>query len=309
MSVQSRRKMRRPVALRDLPKLNPVRVREFAPSAPGLRGKSNILGRGSTVQAPTAALANGALAHAFELDSLTRPGAGAHRGATVLPPALAIAHESGADGRALIPDPLTVPPSQTDAGRDAEDGGVFAFDGRHLESRAEDRVLEPGELADKFQRLTRAAVEERDAGALYERLQQPELLPDCGPQPPTLVGSRSTAATCPGDRAYEGTYRSASGLAAARRQFWLSAPPSMPTSICCATSPNLRRSTAGAGPSSARDGSGDGEGEARTSGATRQPHYRQYRSGDHCWAAVVESSHGTAGEVAVIVDRTVAEEK
>jgi len=68
----------------------------------GPGGRSHILGRGSAVQAPAAALANGALAHAFELDSLTRPGAGAHPGATVLPPALAIAQEKGADGRALI---------------------------------------------------------------------------------------------------------------------------------------------------------------------------------------------------------------
>jgi 2-methylcitrate dehydratase PrpD len=68
----------------------------------GPGGKSRILGRGSAAQAPAAALANGALAHAFELDSLTRPGAGAHPGATVLPPALAIAQERGADGRALI---------------------------------------------------------------------------------------------------------------------------------------------------------------------------------------------------------------
>jgi 2-methylcitrate dehydratase PrpD len=68
----------------------------------GPGGKSHILGRGSAVQAPAAALANGALGHAFELDSLTRPGAGAHPGATVLPPALAIAQERGADGRALI---------------------------------------------------------------------------------------------------------------------------------------------------------------------------------------------------------------
>ncbi len=69
----------------------------------GPGGKSRILGRsGPAVQAPAAALANGALAHAFELDSLTRPGAGAHPGATVLPPALAIAQECGADGRALI---------------------------------------------------------------------------------------------------------------------------------------------------------------------------------------------------------------
>ncbi|HTT81052.1 MAG TPA: MmgE/PrpD family protein, partial [Stellaceae bacterium] len=59
-------------------------------------------GRGSAVQAPAAALANGALAHAFELDALTRPGAGAHPGATVLPPALAAAQQEGKGGRALI---------------------------------------------------------------------------------------------------------------------------------------------------------------------------------------------------------------
>jgi 2-methylcitrate dehydratase PrpD len=68
----------------------------------GPGGKSHILGRGSAVQAPAGALANGALAHAFELDSLTRPGAGAHPGAAVLPPALAVAQETGANGRALI---------------------------------------------------------------------------------------------------------------------------------------------------------------------------------------------------------------
>ena len=69
----------------------------------GPGGTSRILGRGSAVQAPTAALANGALAHAFELDSLTRPGAGAHPGATVLPPALAVAQQiGGVSGKALI---------------------------------------------------------------------------------------------------------------------------------------------------------------------------------------------------------------
>src|SRR2546423_4566103 len=69
----------------------------------GPGGRCRILGRnGPAVQAPAAALANGALAHAFELDSLTRPGAGAHPGATVLPTALAVAQERGAGGRALI---------------------------------------------------------------------------------------------------------------------------------------------------------------------------------------------------------------
>jgi 2-methylcitrate dehydratase PrpD len=69
----------------------------------GTGGNCHILGcAGPTVHAPAAALANGAAAHAFELDSLTRPGAGAHPGATVLPPALAVAQRTGADGRALI---------------------------------------------------------------------------------------------------------------------------------------------------------------------------------------------------------------
>src|SRR5438874_3069222 len=69
----------------------------------GPGGTSRILGRGSAVQGPAAALANGALAHAFELDSLTRPGAGAHPGATVLPPALAVAQQQrGVGGKALI---------------------------------------------------------------------------------------------------------------------------------------------------------------------------------------------------------------
>src|SRR5437879_12919184 len=70
----------------------------------GPGGASRILGAGSVVQAPAAALANGALAHAFELDALTRPGAGAHPGATVLPPALAVAQQAevNATGRDLI---------------------------------------------------------------------------------------------------------------------------------------------------------------------------------------------------------------
>jgi 2-methylcitrate dehydratase PrpD len=68
----------------------------------GPGGKSRIFGREARVQAPSAALANGALAHAFELDALTRPGAGAHPGATVLPPALAVAQQEGSGGRDLL---------------------------------------------------------------------------------------------------------------------------------------------------------------------------------------------------------------
>lgn len=66
-------------------------------------GKSRILGsNGPMVQAAAAALANGTSAHAFESDNLTRPGAGVHPGATLLPSALAIAQEQGNSGRELV---------------------------------------------------------------------------------------------------------------------------------------------------------------------------------------------------------------
>jgi 2-methylcitrate dehydratase PrpD len=49
----------------------------------GAGGRSRILGTdGPTLHAPAAALANGALAQAFESDNLTKPGAGVHPGAT-----------------------------------------------------------------------------------------------------------------------------------------------------------------------------------------------------------------------------------
>jgi len=69
----------------------------------GAGGRSRILGVGGrAVQAPAAALANGAFAHAFESDNLTRPGAGVHPGGTLLPPALAVAQEHASNGRALV---------------------------------------------------------------------------------------------------------------------------------------------------------------------------------------------------------------
>ena len=69
----------------------------------GAGGNCCILGAGGPpVQAFAAALANGALAHAFESDNLTMPGVGVHPGATLLPPALAIAQEHGSSGRDLI---------------------------------------------------------------------------------------------------------------------------------------------------------------------------------------------------------------
>ena len=55
-----------------------------------------------TLYAPAAALATGAMAHAFESDNLTKPGAGVHPGATLLPPGLAVAQARGSSGRELI---------------------------------------------------------------------------------------------------------------------------------------------------------------------------------------------------------------
>src|SRR5499426_1533001 len=69
----------------------------------GVGGNSRVLGPGGPrVHAPAAALANGALAHAFEMDNLTWPSTGVHPGATLLASALAVAQERGMGGRELL---------------------------------------------------------------------------------------------------------------------------------------------------------------------------------------------------------------
>lgn len=65
-------------------------------------GASVILGTPHAVGAPHAAFANGALAHAFEMDSLVQPGVGAHPGASLTAPGLAVAQEIGASGKELV---------------------------------------------------------------------------------------------------------------------------------------------------------------------------------------------------------------
>ena len=66
-------------------------------------GKSAILGTGGlSVNAPAAALANGALAHAFELDATTEPNSGTHPSATLFTSSLAVAQERGLGGRDLV---------------------------------------------------------------------------------------------------------------------------------------------------------------------------------------------------------------
>jgi 2-methylcitrate dehydratase PrpD len=69
----------------------------------GAGGKSRVFAPGGArLQAPMAAFANGALAHAFEMDNLTWPNTGVHPGATMCMPALAMAQERRIGGRELI---------------------------------------------------------------------------------------------------------------------------------------------------------------------------------------------------------------
>jgi len=68
----------------------------------GAGGTSRVLGSSARVSAPLAALANGVAAHAFELDSLRRPGAGAHPGAALVPAALALGEELHARGSDVL---------------------------------------------------------------------------------------------------------------------------------------------------------------------------------------------------------------
>src|ERR1700694_2143754 len=65
-------------------------------------GRGPILGTGAAVQAPAAALAHGAMTHAFEQDNLTSPDSGAHPGAALVSSGLAVAQERGSTGRELL---------------------------------------------------------------------------------------------------------------------------------------------------------------------------------------------------------------
>jgi hypothetical protein len=57
---------------------------------------------------------------------------------------------------------------------------IVLADGRRFEGRAKSGMLQPGELEDKFLRLTRAALGEPGARALFERLQRLEDEADVG---------------------------------------------------------------------------------------------------------------------------------
>jgi 2-methylcitrate dehydratase PrpD len=68
----------------------------------GTGGNCAILGTGARVCAPAAALAHGAMAHAFEQDNLTFPDSGAHPGASLVSSGVAVAQERGMNGRDLL---------------------------------------------------------------------------------------------------------------------------------------------------------------------------------------------------------------
>jgi 2-methylcitrate dehydratase PrpD len=65
-------------------------------------GTGTILGTDAKVATPLAALANGVLGHAFELDNLRQPSMGIHHGSTLLPAALAVGEEVHASGRDML---------------------------------------------------------------------------------------------------------------------------------------------------------------------------------------------------------------
>jgi 2-methylcitrate dehydratase PrpD len=68
----------------------------------GATGRCAVPGFDRRLDPRQAALAFGAFAHAFELDSLRKPGVGAHPGATVALPAFAVAQAGGRSGRDVI---------------------------------------------------------------------------------------------------------------------------------------------------------------------------------------------------------------
>ena len=76
--------------------------------------------------------------------------------------------------RALARRVRLVPEPGGEHGGMASTVTITLADGRRLEGHAENGMLEQGELADKFSRLTRAALGDRDATALYDRLQRLE---------------------------------------------------------------------------------------------------------------------------------------
>ena len=67
-----------------------------------LPGKGSIVGTPHKVRGQMASLANGVLAHSFELDSLSQPGVGVHPGASLTSPGIPVAQAQGRSGKELL---------------------------------------------------------------------------------------------------------------------------------------------------------------------------------------------------------------
>jgi len=65
-------------------------------------GSADAIGAGVRLRPPYAAMANGVFAHAFELDSMCQPSVGAHPGAALTTPGLAVAQSARRSGRELV---------------------------------------------------------------------------------------------------------------------------------------------------------------------------------------------------------------
>lgn len=76
-------------------------VAEFVRNG-GSKGKASVLGTQLKASPERATLANGTMAHAFELDNVRQPGSGVHPGATAFLPAFAMAEQAGASGKELL---------------------------------------------------------------------------------------------------------------------------------------------------------------------------------------------------------------
>jgi 2-methylcitrate dehydratase PrpD len=65
-------------------------------------GKGSIVGTEHKARGQLAALANGVLAHAFEMDSLCNPSVGVHPGASLTAPGIPVSQAQGRNGRELL---------------------------------------------------------------------------------------------------------------------------------------------------------------------------------------------------------------
>jgi 2-methylcitrate dehydratase PrpD len=65
-------------------------------------GKGSVVGTEHKLRGQMAALANGVLAHAFELDSLCHPSVGVHPGASLSAPGIPVAQAQGRSGKELL---------------------------------------------------------------------------------------------------------------------------------------------------------------------------------------------------------------